>query len=215
MAALTRFLVWSVLIVAAILGVARLVAVRWIHLPVNDPVLETSVQPTLEGGDLVVLWRLSKPAFGDLILCPEPEFPDRYVIGRLLGLPGDTIHFKNGVPTVNGKALVVERGCDPPIYTFPHPDRPSEEVQQSCSWEAVGGGLHMMGEPQIGPIAPEDRQYEVPEDRWFLVSDNRHFSYDSRDFGFVEPASCKELVLLRLVSRRGWSDSKRRLTYIQ
>ncbi len=215
MAAVTRFLVWTAILVALVLGLLRLVAIRWIRLPENDPVLETSVLPTLEGGDLIVLWRLSKPAFGDLVLCPEPQFPTRFVIGRIAGLPGDAVALKDGAPFVNGKPFVLDRSCEPTTFRFTHPDRPSEEVEQGCSWESMGGGMHTMGYPQIGAIVPEDRKYEVPDGQWFLLSDNRHFSYDSRDYGFVDASSCKELVVARLVSRRGWSDAARRLTYIQ
>ena len=215
MAALTRFLVWLVVLVGVVVGFARLTAVRWLRLPENDPVFETSLLPTLEGGDLVLLWRLSRPGFGDLVLCPEPQFPDRYVIGRIAGLGGDTVHIKDGKPLVNAKPFVIERSCDPPVFSFPHPDQPSEVVEQQCSWEQMGSVLHTMGDPQVGPIVPEDREYEVPEGHWFLLSDNRHFPYDSRDYGYIDQADCKEMVVARLVSRRGWTDSKRRITYIQ
>ncbi len=215
MAALTRFLVWTALLTGVAVGVLRLTALRWVRLPENDPVLETSVLPTLEGGDLIVLWRLGRPSFGDLVLCPEPHVPERYVIGRIIAEGGDKVHLKEGKPFVNERQLIVDRRCDPPQFSFPHPDRPSEQVDQQCGWEEMGSALHMMGDPQIGKIVAEDRQYEVPDGHWFLLSDNRHFSYDSRDFGYIDASTCKELVLTRLVSRRGWTDAKRRITYIQ
>lgn len=215
LASLTRFLVWSALILGVVIGVARITAIRWVRLPMNDPVFETSVLPTLEGGDLLLLWRLSQPTFGDLVLCPEPQFPDRYVVGRILGEGGDQVRLKDGQVFVNGKSFVNERSCDPPTIEYPHPDRDSEQVKQPCSWEDAAGTLHMVGGVSGAKISPFEQQSQVPEGHWFLVSDNRLFPYDSRDFGLVDKSTCKEIVLGRLVSRRGWTDSKRRMTYIQ
>ena len=212
---LTRFLVWTALIIGLVIGAARATALRWVRLPTNDPVLETSVLPTLEGGDLILLWRLGKPRFGDLVLCPEPGYPERFVIGRIAGESGDQVRIKDSKATVNGDAFAIERSCDPPVFTFLHPDRPSEEVSQQCMWEAIGNHLHMMGGTGAFKILPEDRQYDVPEGQWFLLSDNRIFPYDSRDYGFVAVDSCNETVIGRLVSRRGWNDAPRRLTYVQ
>src|SRR5512145_987497 len=86
-----RFLLWAALIVAAIAGLARATALRWWHVPEGDPYLDASIAPTLRGGDLVLLWRLSKPKFGDLVVCPEPKAPDRFVIGRIVGESGDQV----------------------------------------------------------------------------------------------------------------------------
>jgi hypothetical protein len=49
----------------------------------------------------------------------------------------------------------------------------------------------------------------------FLVSDNRLYPFDSRDFGPLPQASCQETVIFRLVSRLGFSDVKKRLSWIQ
>jgi hypothetical protein len=47
-----------------------------------------------------------------------------------------------------------------------------------------------------------------------LVSDNRLFPFDSRDYGPVERSTCAETVLFRLVGRDGFFDVGRRFTYI-
>lgn len=212
---LTRFLLWFAIVIGIILGLARVTFLRWVRLPTNDPVLETSILPTLEGGDLILLSRIGTPVLGDLILCPEPQFPERYVIGRILGEAGDRVQFKNGRPHVNGKPLSLERSCDPSQFSFPHPGNSQEQVTQSCHWEDLAGNLHMMGDLGGHQVVPEDRLFEVPPGKWFLVSDNRLFPYDSRDFGYIDVDSCSETVVGRIVSRRGWGDVARRLNYIQ
>jgi hypothetical protein len=56
---------------------------------------------------------------------------------------------------------------------------------------------------------------EVEPSSVYLISDNRLFPFDSRDFGPLPTASCKETFIFRLVSRLGFSHVKSRLTWIQ
>jgi signal peptidase I len=216
MGGLFRFLIWVAILVGVIVGGLRLVALRWVRLPENDPVFTTSLLPTLEGGDLVILQRIARPEFGDLVLCPEPNYPERYVIGRVIGLPGDDLRLKDNAPEVNGKTFPFERVCDPPSIRYPHPAMPSEEVEQQCYYEALASQrVHKVGRVGDHKFTPEDRRYEVPEGHFFLVSDNRLFPYDSRDYGVVPLDSCKETVALRLVGKLGWTDVEKRMTLIQ
>ena len=55
----------------------------------------------------------------------------------------------------------------------------------------------------------------VPSGQLYLVSDNRFFPFDSREYGPVPQESCSEAVFFRLVSRLGFGDSEARLTFIQ
>jgi signal peptidase I len=209
-----RFLVWSALILAVIVGLARAVAIRWIRLPVNDPTFEASILPSLAGGDLVIAARITRPTFGDLVLCPEPDYPTRYVVGRIAGEGGDEVRIVNGVPYVNGQKFIVERGCDPGYFEYPHPDDESI-VKQQCEWEALATHLHKVGSIGNHTVSPSESQTDVEEGRLFLLSDNRLHPYDSRDFGTVDAATCKETIVLRLVSRDGWLDADHRIDYIQ
>lgn len=215
MRTLIRFLLWTALFVGVILGLARATAFRWFQLPINDPIFETSVLPTLHGGDWVVTWRLGQPAFGDLVVCPEPDYPERYIIGRIVGESGDSVKIINGEPSVGNQRFVQERGCDPGMFSYPHPANSAEEVTQQCHWESIANHLHKVGGLGGQKIKPEDRQTDVTEGMLFLISDNRLFPYDSRDYGLVEASTCKERVVLRLVGPGGWMDSENRLNYIQ
>ncbi|HMJ10312.1 MAG TPA: hypothetical protein VK524_02845, partial [Polyangiaceae bacterium] len=82
---LVRFLLWTAIVLGVLVALARYTAIRWWRVPANDPYLEASVAPTVRGGDWIILWRLTKPDYGDLVLCPEPEAPHRVVIGRIAG----------------------------------------------------------------------------------------------------------------------------------
>lgn len=209
-----RFLVWTIVIVGAFVAVLRATAIRWFRLPVDDPVFEASIAPTLRGGDLIVAVRITRPLFGDLVVCPEPGAPHRYIIGRIVGEAGDSIRIADGLVFVNEKGYRIERACDPPDFTHLDPNT-GEEVTQACRWEALASHLHQMGSLEGHKVSPIERQYNVEEGTFFLLSDNRLFPYDSRDYGLVEVESCKETVVARIVSKDGWMDVERRLDYIQ
>lgn len=209
-----RFLVWAAIILGLFLGVLRAVAIRWFWLPTDDPVFEASIAPTLTGGDLIVAARVTRPVFGDLVVCPEPEAPERYIIGRIVGEGGDKVRLTNGAVFVNDKGFQSERRCDPSEFTLIDPNS-DEEIEQACYWEALANHLHMAGSVAGFKVPSEDREFEVEEGTFFLLSDNRLFPYDSRDYGLVEVESCKETVVARIVSAKGWMDAGRRLDYIQ
>lgn len=215
MRTLIRFLLWTAVFIGVFLGLARATAFRWFKLPENDPIFEASVLPTLHGGDWVVTWRLGSPTFGDLVVCPEPDYPERYVIGRIIGEAGDSVRITHGRPSVGNQKFIDERSCDPGMFSYPHPSNDAEEVTQQCHWENIGNHLHKVGALGAHKIKPEDRQTDVTEGMLFLISDNRLFPYDSRDYGLVDASTCKERVVGRLVGPDGWMDSENRLNYIQ
>jgi signal peptidase I len=213
MRSLWRLLLWGAVIAAVIIGALRLVAIRWWRLPTNDPWLDASVEPTLRGGDLVVLWRLTPPHYGELVICPEPGAPERVVVGRILGEPGDNIVIDATMVTVNNRPITAERACSDPRTTVKHP-RTGQPVNQDCEMENVGGALHPRATTGGQPGPPARVATTVPEGRVFLVSDNRLFPFDSRDYGPVERASCRETVIYRLLGQDGFFDVGRRFTYI-
>ncbi len=209
-----RFLLWTAVVVGALVGTLRAFALRWWRLPENDPYLDASVEPTLRGGDLIVLWRLTKPSFGDLVMCPEPNAPGRIVIGRILAEEGDEIEIDGDRVIVNGRASESERVCSDRTFKILDPAN-GREVTQPCSVEAIAGHTAMRGGHGENPVAPVKTDHKVGPGKVFLVSDNRLFPYDSRDFGTVERSTCSETVMFRLVGRAGFGDQKYRLTYIQ
>jgi signal peptidase I len=209
---LIRTLLLLALLCGAVVGGLRATAIRWWRVPDTDPYLEASIAPTLRGGDLVILWRLTKPKFGDLVLCPEPKAPDRVVVGRLVGESGDKITITGDKVRVNAHTASEERRCSPPTFTTIDPDV-GNEVTQSCSVEALGGHLHLRGST-AGHLAPRAVTHEVGEGQAYLVSDNRLFPYDSRDYGPVERISCKETVVFRLFPKEG-PQAEGRFTFIQ
>lgn len=210
---LLRFLFWVALVLGVFIGAARLTAIRWWRVPSDDPYLTASTSPSVRAGDLILLWRATKPAFGDLVLCPEPKHPERVVIARLVGEEGDELEMSGPDVTVNHKRVNTTSNCMP--LTFKEKDPGTGfEVEQHCSVEEMGGGTNLRGELVPGSVKPNDVKTTVPPGQVWLVSDNRQYPWDSRDFGPVDRATCKEAVFFRLVGRGGYFDSSTRNQYI-
>jgi signal peptidase I len=211
---LPRFLFWTTLIVAAIVGGLRLTALRWWQIPTDDPLLEASVTPTVAGGDWVLLWRASPPSFGSLVLCPDPQEAGRVIVGRILGESGDTVTIDGARVSVNGVDVRTERRCTDPTFRLLDPNT-GQAVIQHCDMEAAGARVHMRGTLENLDRRPAGTTRQVPEGHIFLVSDNRGYPFDSRHYGAVERRTCKEWIFFRLVSKNGFPDEKERFTYIR
>jgi len=67
-----------------------------------------SMEPTLYGHQRLIIEKLSyrfhQPDRGDIVVIEVPGF-DELLIKRVIGLPGDTISMRDGVVSINGKAL--------------------------------------------------------------------------------------------------------------
>jgi signal peptidase I len=211
-----RVVVFTVVVLGALVGALRLTCLRWWKVPEDDPDLAASLAPTLAPGDWVILWRATAPGFGDLVLCPDPEDPSEVFVARIVGEPGDTLNIDDtGWITINNVRIRSELACDPPKFTVPNP-RSGDAVELRCDIETLGGVHHRRAlVPPTETQRPTAFHRELDEGAVFLVSDNRLYPFDSRDFGPLPQASCKEAVIFRLVSRLGLSDVKKRLSWIQ
>jgi signal peptidase I len=210
MAKFLRLIAWALLVVAVLTGVLRATAIRWWQIPVGDPYFDASIEPTLHGGDWVILWRVTAPSAGDLALCPEPK-TSRPVIGRVVGVQGQHVKMIAEALIVDQKPADSESQCDK--FTARDPVS-GLDVQLGCSNEAVADKTHMAGMVKEGLVKPANADLDVPAGQVFLASDNRQFPWDSRDFGLVERATCSETVVFRLVSKDGFFDVPNRLSLI-
>jgi signal peptidase I len=212
MASLWRGLGWTAAIVAVIGGVGRAVFFDSWVLP-DDDKTSASVAPTLTGGDTVLFMKQSRPGFGDLVRCVDPDDAAKFVIGRVVGLAGDVVDTDGRELRVNGTRYLSERVCTQEKVQVPHPSS-GALVDVFCDVVSIGGHPHFRGTGQKASITTPTH-HTVGEGKLFLLSDDRTYHDDSRDFGAVPASSCSGRIVFRLWGKDGWKDEKRRMTAIQ
>ncbi|HEY3496245.1 MAG TPA: signal peptidase I [Polyangiaceae bacterium] len=208
-----RWALWALISLVVITVLFRAIALRWWRVPDDDPYLEASIAPTLRGGDLVLLWRLTPPGLGQLVLCPEPKHASRETIGRMVGEEEETVVVEGSRVTIDGRAYATEGSCANKRFKVAAPQNGSE-LEQTCSLEVANGLLHERGNAESSADVTR-LEIKIGEGEVALVSDNRRFPYDSRDFGPVSRQTCKETVFFRVVGSQGFFDSATRFQYIR
>ncbi len=119
-----------------------------------------SMLPTLQIGDHILvnkfLYYFQPIQRGDIIVFKFPQDETRDFIKRVIGLPGDTVEIRDTQVLVNGTPL------DEPYAVY-------------GEWPVGRFGER----EKLGPIV-------VPNDRLFMMGDNRDHSMDSRVWGFLD-----------------------------
>ena len=155
--------------VAVIVGAVLLALVVKTFLLQAFYIPSLSMAPTLEKGDRVLVnklsYRLHDVNRGDVVVFERPEdeaASDIHdLIKRVVGLPGEEIVIKDGGVYVDGERL--EEGYLPDDVATS-----TDTTPYKCT---------------------DDDPCEVPEDRVWVMGDNRGDSRDSRFFGPIEESS--------------------------
>ncbi|AGY92208.1 hypothetical protein SPICUR_06200 [Spiribacter curvatus] len=147
-----------------------------------------SMLPTLAAGDFILVDKFSyglrlpvihqlivpvgDPSRGDVTVFRYPEDPAQDYIKRIVGVPGDTLTYRDKRLIINGEPLEIER-----LGEW------SGDDAFNLLRERLGGDWHEMMVHQ----SRDDRQFTftVPEDEYFVMGDNRDRSSDSRFWGTV------------------------------
>jgi signal peptidase I len=148
----------------------------------------SSMVPTLEVGDYILVNKytygirlpvlrskvlsLNQPGRGDVMVFFPPHMNDTYFIKRVIGLPGDTVTYRDKRLYVNGEP--VERMA---------PRAVAAGSRYELTTEMLGDSEHQVQVDTQRP--PRDFSVVVKPGHYFMMGDNRDNSSDSRIWGQV------------------------------
>ena len=118
-----------------------------------------------------ISYRFREPQRGEVIVFRYPQNPQEFFIKRVIGLPGESVKFKN-----NGVY----------IYNQSNPDGfKLNESYLPANIETLPNGYSA------------EEKIVVNSKQYFVLGDNRMFSKDSRSFGPIDKSFVVGKVLLR------------------
>ena len=141
----------------------------------------TSMTPTLqEGVDVSVdleAYAGSAPQRGDVVLLNAPVTTTNRFIKRVIGLPGDRIEIGNTAGNAPSGVFVFVMPSGSSGWSVL-----SEPYLAPIAWTVMTWCCTVQGKSTgYGPAAP----VTIPANQYFVLSDNRNGSEDSRIFGFI------------------------------
>jgi signal peptidase I len=118
----------------------------------------------------------------EIVVFLSPSEQGLFVVKRIIGIPGDRIHLRDGVVYRNGEKL------DEPYVRYKN-DVPNVELTRPYreNFPAVPADMYNVT-PEWQAALPKYIQGEdlvVPPNNYFAMGDNRNVSYDSRFWGFI------------------------------
>ena len=179
--------------VLLIVFLLRSVAVEPFRIPSG------SMLPTLQVGDFILvnkyqygirlpvvnmkLIEVGSPDYGDVMVFRFPHDENVNFIKRVVGLPGDSVEYRDKTISINGQEIAQDVVGE--YWINPESNR---KIQTQLFSESFGS------EEQHKILIDEKRGartlvFNVPEDTFFVLGDNRDYSNDSRFWGFVPEAN--------------------------
>lgn len=163
-----------------------------------------SMYPTLVENDELIVLSMDKPERGEIVVCridydintPIMGIEDReLLVKRVIGVPGDTFYFEDGILYRNGKA----------VDEFYLKDENDEFFQNSktrdfdLSDHAIIGGES---------VCTPDGECRLPDGYYFVMGDNRRDSVDSRNLGLFHKSQIMGVAKYRKIGFLHWEKLK-------
>ena len=115
------------------------------------------------------IWEISDPERGDVVVFRLPSDPSINYIKRLVGLPGDTVAYRNRRLFINGEIVASE-----PEGPYNGEGQPGALLYNEQLGDIEHSILLMPGQRSL------EGTFVVPNGHYFMMGDNRDNSRDSR-----------------------------------
>jgi len=195
-----------ILWIAVFLGILVAVGRFTIWEPGEAP--DNAMAPNIWKGDKFIILTRGTVERGSVVYCHHPVYNGQVVIGRVVGLPGDTLEIIDGQLKINGDDVFSEWDKNPMTVL----DRESSINVITARFRKGSQNINgrdfniMMAE---GGTPPQLAQTEV-KSGYFLLGDNRSLAFgasDSRNYGEVHPSLCMGRVFIIWKASKGWGDA--------
>ena len=157
-----KFLTWTKIIILLIsLPSIFLAILLYVYTSIGRPfsIVNDGMAPSYKKGEFVFTRIVNTPASdiikGSVYILTNPTDSNRLLIRRVIAGPSDTIMLKDGGIYLNGQVI-------------------DESAYRQNSEQTLGGST-----------IKENQSYTVPQNKYFVLSDMRSHSLDSRDLGFI------------------------------
>lgn len=189
--------VWDLFKTLAIAGFLAFFCIRgFVFEPFKIP--SGSMMPNLLVGDFLFVSKYAygnrlpmtdyffwqrEPERGDIVVFKMKDsglpgsffgFGETLFIKRLVGLPGDTLEYRNKTLFINGQAQVQEN-----IGTYTFETHDGRDVTAALLEEQLGGVRHTILQDPATP-GQDVPAMEIPEGQYVVIGDNRDNSRDAR-----------------------------------
>lgn len=133
--------------------------------------------------DPIFLFGKSDPKRGDVVVFKYPKDMSINYIKRVVGVPGDTIEIRNKVVYINDVAIETTEFDGKEIME----DMDDKFKNHNLKFykAKTGDAEHVLQMDNDNYFKVDYDKRVIPPEQFFVMGDNRDFSYDSRFWGFV------------------------------
>jgi signal peptidase I len=129
-----------------------------------------SMKDTMLDGERFILNLRDPIDQSDIVVFPAPDGSGDEYVKRIIGVPGDTVEYKDDILYINGEAI----------------DEPYLDTIKADYFARFPEDTTFTDDFTLEDITG---QTTVPEGSYFVLGDNREVSHDSRYFGFIDADS--------------------------